>query len=249
VSPTVSCSHLENRDGLPHGAAASARTPHCRSGRAPQRHQPGGHWEERPPGAHPRPLVSSGGASPAPAAHRRDWCATLDLVIDDTLERRWGSTIRTRGHDRERALSSRERSVSSPGVRWIVLAVVVTLPWTTHTGALPCVCVLAPPPEVRERLGTRHTTVAMWAQQMVSLVRRWLPDREITRMGETASTVLDVGLHAQALQVTLIPTGRLDAVLHEPPPEHTAHTSGRPRVGGQRVPALEQVWQDPNTVW
>jgi hypothetical protein len=52
--------------------------------------------------------------------------ACVDLVIDETLERRWGSTI----HSRESAFSSKERSVSSPGLRWIVMAVVVNLPWT-----------------------------------------------------------------------------------------------------------------------
>ncbi len=56
--------------------------------------------------------------------------ASVDLVIDETLERRWGSKISKRGHYRDRALSSRERSVSSPGLRWIVMAVEVTLPWT-----------------------------------------------------------------------------------------------------------------------
>ena len=49
--------------------------------------------------------------------------------------------------------------------------------------------------------------------------------------------------------MTLITTGRLDAVLHEPPPERTRHTIGRPRVVGTRLPALEQVLQDSHTVW
>lgn len=56
--------------------------------------------------------------------------SSVDLVIDETLERRWGSQISKRGHYRDSALSSRERSVSRPGLRWIVMAVVVTLPWT-----------------------------------------------------------------------------------------------------------------------
>src|SRR6202049_3279436 len=43
--------------------------------------------------------------------------ASVDLVIDETLERRWGSKISKRGHYRDSALSSRERSVSSPGLR------------------------------------------------------------------------------------------------------------------------------------
>jgi hypothetical protein len=102
---------------------------------------------------------------------------------------------------------------------------------------------------VRERLGKRHKTIAMWAQQMIKLVRRWLPDRSIKLMGDTAYRVLELGLHAKAQQVTLLTTGRLDAVLREPPPQRTRHTIGRPRVGGLRLPALEQVLQDPQTVW
>ncbi|MDQ6659954.1 MAG: transposase [Chloroflexota bacterium] len=175
--------------------------------------------------------------------------ARVELVIDETLERRWGSQISKRGHYRASALSSREHSVSSPGLRWIVMAVVVTLPWTKQKWALPLLCVLATTPEVSERLGKRHKTVGMWAHQMISLVRRWLPGRSIKLMGDTASNVLELGLHAQHQQVTLVTTGRFDAVLHEPPPERTQQTIGRPRVVGKRLPALEQVWQDPETVW
>jgi hypothetical protein len=173
----------------------------------------------------------------------------VDLVIDETLERRWGSKISKRGHYRDSALSSRKRSVSSPGLRWIVMAVVVTLPWTKQRWALPFLCVLATTPEISERLGKRHKTVGMWAHQMISLVRRWLPDRSIKLMGDTAYNVLDLGLHAQQQQVTLITPGRLDAMLHEPPPERTQHTMGRPRVVGQRLPALETVLQNPETRW
>lgn len=143
----------------------------------------------------------------------------VDLVIDETLERRWGSQISKRGHYRDSALSSKERSVSSPGLRWIVMAVVVTLPWTKQRWALPFLCVLATTPEISARLGKRHKTVAMWAQQMVSLVRRWLPGHSIKLLGDTAYSVLELGLHANAQQVTLITTGRWDAVLHDPPPE------------------------------
>ena len=175
--------------------------------------------------------------------------ACVDLVIDETLERRWGSKISKRGHYRDSALSSRERSVSSPGLRWIVMAVVVTLPWTKQKWALPFLCVLATTPEVSERLGKRHKTIGMWAHQMISLVRRWLPNRSIKLIGDTAYSVLELGLHANAQHVTLLTTGRLDAVLHEPPPQRTQHTIGRPRVVGTRLPALEQVVQDSETVW
>ena len=69
--------------------------------------------------------------------------APLEIAIDETLERRWGPQIHKRGHYRDSALSSRKRSVSSSGLRWIVMAVVVTLPWTKQRWALPFLCVLA----------------------------------------------------------------------------------------------------------
>jgi hypothetical protein len=89
----------------------------------------------------------------------------------------------------------------------------------------------------------------MWAHQMMSLVRRWLPNRTISLSGDSAYTILELGLHAQHQKVTLITTGHLDAVLHEPPPERTEHTIGRPRVIGKRLASLEQVLQDEKTVW
>jgi hypothetical protein len=104
-------------------------------------------------------------------------------------------------------------------------------------------------PPVSERLGKRHKTVGMWAHQAISLVHRWLPDRDIKLMGDTAYSVLELGLHAKAQQVALITTGRLDAVLHEPPPERTQRTIGRRRVKGLRLPTLEQVLQNPATAW
>ncbi len=174
---------------------------------------------------------------------------TLELVIDETLERRWGPKISKRGHYRDSALSSRKRSVSSPGLRWIVMAVVVTLPWTKQRCALPFLCVLATTPAVSAVLGKRHKTVGRWAQQMVKVVRRWFPTLPITLVGDTAYSILELGLHCQQQHVTLITPFHLDAVLHEPPPARDAHTIGRPRVIGPRLPSLQEVLVDPKTTW
>jgi hypothetical protein len=173
----------------------------------------------------------------------------IDVVIDETLERRWGAKISKRGHYRDSALSSRERSVSSPGLRWIVMAVVVTLPWTQQCWALPFLCVLATTPEVSQKLGNRHKTVGMRAHQMVSLLRRWLPTVPIKLMGDTAYSILELGLHCVAQHVTLIASFRLDSVIHQPAEARTKHTIGRPRVVGKRLPSLETVLHDPKTVW
>jgi hypothetical protein len=109
--------------------------------------------------------------------------------------------------------------------------------------------VLTTTPAVSETLGKRHKTVGMWAQQMVSVVRRWLPNVPIKLLGDTAYSILELGLHCAAHHVTLIAPFRLDSVIHQIPPKRTEHTIGRPRVVGERLPSLEQVLHDPTTKW
>src|SRR5258708_28879548 len=122
------------------------------------------------------------------------------------------------------------------------MAVIVPLRWTKHRCALPFLCVLATTPEV-------SATDGMWARQMVKLVRRWCPTLPITLLGDTAYSILELGLTCQEQQVSLLTPFHLDAVLHALPPERDAHTIGRPRVVGSRLPSLEQILADPNTTW
>jgi DDE superfamily endonuclease len=173
----------------------------------------------------------------------------LDIVIDETLERRWGSKIRKRGHYRDSARSSHQRSVSSPGLRWIVLAVVVSVPWTRQRWALPFLCVLATTPQVSATLGIRHKTLGMRAGQVVHLLRRWLPGVPIKLLGDGAYSILELGLQCARQQITLIAPFRLDSVMHQLAPVRDPHTVGRPRVVGPRLPSLEHVLSDPQTVW
>jgi DDE superfamily endonuclease len=174
---------------------------------------------------------------------------SVDLVIDETLERRWGPSITKRGHYRDSALSSRKRAVSSPGLRWIVMAVVVSPPWTKQRWALPFLAVLAPTPAVSASLGKRHKTVCQWARQMVLMVRRWLPDVPLNLLGDTTYSALELGLTCRKLEVTQMGPLALDAALYALPPARTTHTLGRPRVVGNRLPSLQSVLQDPATTW
>lgn len=155
--------------------------------------------------------------------------APIEISIDETLERRWGPQIHKRGHYRESALSSRKRSVSSPGLRWIVMAVVVTVPFSSQPWALPFLAVLATTPSVSEQLGLRHHTVGERARQMIRLVHRWLPDRRFIVLGDGAYSCLELGVQASRCGVTLITPARLDSVLHAPPPPpEQRRRGGRP---------------------
>ena len=182
---------------------------------------------------------------------------SLTFVIDETLERRWGRRINKRGHYRDPLASSRKRSVSTSGLRWIVLTLIVTPPWTTRCRALPipgsspgqALSVPAPTPQVSERLGLRHKTIAQWARQMIRVVRRWLPHVAITVLGDQAYSVVELAHACRRCGVRLIASLRLDAVLHEAPLPRQPNTRGRPRLKGKRLPGLAERLHDAATPW
>ncbi|HKP51367.1 MAG TPA: transposase [Chloroflexia bacterium] len=174
---------------------------------------------------------------------------TLEIVIDKTLERRWGRKIAKRGHYRDNLQSSKEQSVSISGLRWVVMMLVVGVPWTRREWALPFFSVLATTPKVSEQLGKPHKTVAQIAAQMVITVRRWLPTIPMKLVGDTAYSVLELGLCCTRHDVTLIAPLRWDASLHEPAPPRREGTIGRPRVKGESLPKLRSVLEDIQSEW
>jgi DDE superfamily endonuclease len=173
----------------------------------------------------------------------------LTFVIDETLERRWGHRIKMRGHYRDPLASSRQRSVATSGLRWIVLTLVIIPPWTPRAWALPVLSVPAPTPEVSRRLGRRHKTVPQRARQMLLVVRRWLPGVEVTVIGDQTYSVHELGSACTRRGIRLIAPLRMDAALYAPAPSREPGTNGRPRVKGVRLPQLRQVLKEMQTSW
>ncbi len=173
----------------------------------------------------------------------------LTFVIDETLERRWGHRITKRGHYRDPLASSRQRSVATSGLRWIVLTLVITPPWTQRAWALPVLRVPAPTPEVSRRLGLRHKTVPHRARQVLLAVRRWWPGVEMTAIGDQTYSVHELGGACARRGVRLVAPLRMDAALYEPAPPPEPGTNGRPRVKGARLPPLAQVLKEAQISW
>lgn len=175
--------------------------------------------------------------------------ARLTFAIDETLERRWGRRIRIRGHYRDPLASSRHRSVSTSGIRWIVLALIVTPPWATRPWALPFLSVPSPTPAVSARLGRSHRTISQWAARMITCLSRWLPGLDLTVVGDQAYSVIELGLRCRRRGVRLIAPLRLDARLFAELPPRRPGTNGRPRKTGERLPNLTTILEDPATAW
>lgn len=171
------------------------------------------------------------------------------VVIDEHLERRWGATIPHRGHYRDSALSSAGHPVSSSGLRWICVAVVVRVPWTAQQWALPFLVILTHPPAADTAAGRQHKTLSGWAQQVVRVLRHWLPDRAVVLLGDTAYSTLDLAAVCVAEQVTLVVPCHLDAGLYAPAPPRHLQTSRKPRVKGLALPKLATRLHDTTTIW
>ena len=171
--------------------------------------------------------------------------------IDETLERRYGKKIKAKGVYRDPVRSTRENFVKSSGLRWVCVTLLVELPWTSRVWALPFLSALAPSERYAAQRGRRHKKITEWAWQLLLLVRRWYPEREIVAVADSAYASLKLLFRCRSLSkpVTFITRLRLDAALYEPAPVRRPGQRGRPRLKGERLPNLSVVAEDRATVW
>jgi hypothetical protein len=175
----------------------------------------------------------------------------LILGIDETLERRYGKKISARGIYRDPVRSTHEQFVKSSGLRWVCVMLLVEVPWASRIWALPFLSALAPSERYAAKRGRRHKKLTEWAWQLLLIVRRWYPQREIVAVADRAYASLKLLQRCRKLRnpITFITRLRLDAALYEPAAPRRPRQIGRPRLKGERLPNLSEVAVDPRTVW
>jgi len=175
----------------------------------------------------------------------------LVVGIDETLERRWGKKIAAKGVYRDPVRSTHETFVKSSGLRWVCAMLLVEVPWASRVWALPFLSVLAPSERYAAKRGRRHKKITEWAWQLLLLVRRWYPQREIVAVADRAYASLKLLDRCRRLSnpITFVARLRLDAALYEPAPARRPGQRGRPRLKGERLPNLSAVAEDSSTLW
>ncbi len=175
----------------------------------------------------------------------------LVIGVDETLERRWGKKIAAKGVYRDPVRSTHDRFIKASGLRWVCLMLLVPVPWARRVWALPFLSVLAPSERYAAERGKRHKKITDWAWQMLLLVRRWWPERQIVAVADSTYASLKLLDRCRSLSkpVTFITRLRLDAALYEPAPPRRAGQMGRPRLKGERLPNLSVVAEDSSTAW
>jgi hypothetical protein len=177
--------------------------------------------------------------------------APLIIAADETLERRKGPRIKQKGAFRDAVRSSKSRTVTSFGLRWVSMMLLVSVPWSSRVWALPFLTVLAPSQKTNRANGKRHKTSIDWIAQMIVVVRRWLPERPIVLVVDGALAAVKLGQRCAhlALPVTYVSRLRLDAVLHDPAPAPVAGKRGPKPKKGKRQVSLKARLSDPRTEW
>jgi hypothetical protein len=140
--------------------------------------------------------------------------------------------------------------VKASGLRWLGCMLLTPIAWANRVWALPCLTVLCPSERFYAQRGRRHHTVLERAWQIIQLVRRWWPGREVVFVADSSFAALEwLALVARLPGVSVITRLRLDAALYDPPPPRNPGQRGRPRLKGQRRPTLEAVLADDKTQW
>jgi hypothetical protein len=172
------------------------------------------------------------------------------LGLDDTIERRRGKQILAKGIYRDPVRSSHSHVVKVSGLRWLACMLLSPLSWAERVWALPFLTVLCPSERFYEQRGRRHQPLTERAWQMIRLVVRWLPGREVVFVADSSFAALELlDKVAMLPRASVITRLRLDAALYDPPPPRQPRTTGRPRLKGKRRPTLEAVLADERTQW
>ena len=163
------------------------------------------------------------------------------LVGDDTIDGHKGKRVYGKARHRDPVRSTHAYTAWRYGHRWVVLAILVHLPFSKRPWALPVLSDLYCCEDDNRRRGRPHRTPAQLLCRLVAVLLRWFPERRFVLVGDSGYGTHEVArfCHARRPRLTLVSKLHPEANLFEPPPPYTGQ--GRPRVKGRALPKPSQA--------
>ena len=163
------------------------------------------------------------------------------LVGDDTVDGHPGPKVYGKGRHRDPVRSSHSYTAWRYGHKWVVLAVLVKLPFAARPWALPVLVDLYLPPDVSAAAKRRHRTPAQLMCRLLRVMVGRFPERTFVFAGDSGYGTHEVARFCRRhrARLTLVSKLHPDANLFDPPPAYSG--KGRPRVKGARVPKPRQA--------
>ena len=168
---------------------------------------------------------------------------TIRLVGDETVDGHRGKKVYGKARHRDAVRSSHSHTVYRYGHKWVVLAVLVDLPYTSRPIALPLLVALYRDEKSNVAEGRSHKTPAQLMCGLLATLMHWFPERNFVFAGDNA-----YGSHAMARfafrhrkQLSIVSKLVPEANFYKLPPKRHGKVNGRPRVKGDSMPSPKEV--------
>ena len=107
----------------------------------------------------------------------------IRLVGDETVDGHRGKNVSNKARHRDAVRSSHSQMVYRYGHKWVVLAILVDLPYTSRPMALPLLIALYRDRKTNTAEGRKHRTPAELMVSLLSLLMHWFPERKFVLPG------------------------------------------------------------------
>jgi hypothetical protein len=170
------------------------------------------------------------------------------IALDDTLAPKKGPEVFGIGSHLDPVRSTKQFRVFCFGHVWVVVAVVVHVPFSPRKWALPVLLRLYRNKSECERRGHRYRKKTELGREMVDLIAQWAAARDIDVVADSAYCN-DTLTRALDPRVTVIGAIRPDAVLTAAPTEAERKATGRRRKRGKLLPKPEKIYDSKRYGW
>ncbi len=173
----------------------------------------------------------------------------LRLALDDTLCTHKGPKVFGLGAHLDPVRSTRRRRVLAFGHVWVVLSVLVPVPFSERVWALPVLMRLYRSQADCQKNGDKHQKKTQLARLLVEQVSHWLPDKPVELVADTAYACREVLRHLPR-GVVFVGAMRADASLHRPRTRKCrSPVTGRLLTKDIPLPKPEKLARDKNIPW
>jgi hypothetical protein len=152
-----------------------------------------------------------------------------------------------KGCYRDAVRSTKQHVIRCCGLQWVVMMLLVPVPWARRVWAVPFLTALCRPAEqVKTR---RHKTSVDGVRQMRQPARRWLPGRPLVVVVDGGFAAVSLALACVTSQVAMVSRLRWDAALYHQPAPHPPGQRGPQPLTGKRQRRLQAWAERADTPW
>ena len=175
--------------------------------------------------------------------------APIRAVIDDTLAVKKGPEVFGIGSHLDPVRSTKAYRVFAFGHVWVVLAIVVSVPFSQRSWALPVLFRLYRNKKECMKKGVRYRKKTELAREMTAILASWAPERRIEIAADSAYCNATV-VKGRPKNVVFFGDMRPDATLTAQPPRRVRRgRCGRRPVRGRNLPKPSVLAADKRRPW